>query len=75
MMVTILEMESVIHIQIMDENVCILLHANTFRKGMNTSLFFSVMSKIIGQAKFFYPWYGNQSRRKKILNSNQLYST
>ena len=69
-------MELVTQVQILVEAVCILLHANAFEKGMNQSVLPSSWAdcflKIFLLLFFFKIVFGNQYRRKKTLNSNQL---
>ena len=55
-------MESVTWVQILDGVACASLGPYALEKGMNTSF----LPPIIGK--------GNQSRRRKTLNSDQLYS-
>ena len=60
------EMDMVTWVQILNKTVYISHTDNTFGKGLN-----QVMGKIVEQSELFNIG-GNQSRRKKILNSNLL---
>ena len=61
-------------LQILNEGALVLLHANTLGKGMNPSVIPPTMENR-RPSWVLWPWLGNQSRWRKTLNSNQLYST
>ena len=56
------EKDMVSQVQILDEAVCASFWANTLGKGMNPSLHFSAIGKIVGQTGFFC-WF-----RRKTIN-------
>ena len=68
-------MDTAIRVQILDEAVSILFHANAIRKKKALIHLFFFQLWVNSRADLvLLPWYGNQSRKKK-LNSNQQYST
>ena len=64
-------MELVTSVQILHEVFCISLYTDVLEKDMKPSVLPSAMSRV---DRILYSWYGNQSKRKKTLNSNQHYS-
>ena len=63
-------MNSATQVQILNNAVSISHIANTLRKGMNPTILFPAIGKIVEQTGLF-----NQPKRRKTLNSNQLDST
>ena len=60
-------------VQILDHAILITHSTNTLGKGMNSTIPLpqSGINNISNWA--FQCWYGNQSKRRKILNLNQSY--
>ena len=66
-------MELVTLVQFLDKAFCSSLHTDALGSGKNSSVLLNYGYIVVGQT-VFQPWLGNQSKRRKFLNSNQLYS-
>ena len=58
-------MELVLLVHILDRAVCVSLHANAHRKGMNLFSFQLWVNSRAIRVPRFLPWEGNQSRKRK----------
>ena len=76
LMVIAVENESSTRVQNLDEAICVSLHGNAFRKGMNQSLSPPTLAMGKYQSRqFSLGFLSNQSRKRKSLHSNLLSSS
>ena len=69
------QMDTVTRVQILDEVICISYCADTLGIGMNSAILSPTQRLENSRVDCtLYPFYGNQSRRMKTLNLNQLKS-
>ena len=69
-----MEMESATRDQTLNKAVDISLRANSLGKGINQFVLLLPQVQINNKTVFLCLCLGNQSRRKKTLNSNKMYS-